>query len=297
MYEKWLARNTHTLVGKTVAVTGSTGGLGKPLCHYLASLGATLVLVDRSPTRAAAHKEALLAEFPDCSVTLLQADLSDMASVRAVTEQLAKLPLDIFIHNAGAYSIPRNTCNTGFDNVFQINFVSPYYMIRELLPTLRARKGRVMAVGSIAHNYAKSDEKDVDFSTRTKASLVYGNAKRHLMFALYALFENERDVKLAITHPGITFTNITAHYPPLLFALIKHPMKIIFMRPKKAALCLVAGLFEDCAPLEWIGPRYYNVWGKPRVRKLRTCKEDERAAIAARATRIYQSLKKEDTHE
>ena len=291
MYERWLRRHTHALTGKTVAITGSTGGLGKPLCRYLAALGATLVLVDRSKERATAHKEALLAEFPDCSVTFLEADLSDMASVRAVTEQLAKLPLDVFIHNAGAYSIPRKTCDTGLDNVFQINFVSPYYMIRELLPTLRARNGRVMAVGSIAHNYAKSDENDVDFSTRTKASLVYGNAKRYLMFALYALFEDEHDAKLTITHPGITFTNITAHYPPLLFALIKHPMKIIFMRPKKAALCLLAGLFTDCATLEWIGPRYCNVWGKPRVRKLRTCDEDERAAIAARATRIYHSLK------
>lgn len=297
MHERWLRRHTRSLAGKTVAITGSTGGLGKPLCRYLAALGANLILVDRSPERSLAHKEALLREFPDRKITLVEADLADMASVKRAAGELERMPLDIFIHNAGAYSIPRKTLDTGYDNVFQINYVSPYYMIRALLPVLRARHGRVMAVGSIAHNYARIDEKDLDFSTRTRASLVYGNAKRHLMFALFDLFENERDVTLAITHPGITFTNITAHYPPLVFALIKHPMKVIFMRPRKAALCLLAGLFTDCANLQWIGPRHFNVWGLPRVRALRTCKARERAVIAAEANRMYSILEKENTHD
>ncbi len=290
MYEKWLAANTERLTGKTVAVTGSTGGLGKPLCRYLAALGADLILVDRNASRSAAHKAALLADFPDCDITLVQADLADMQSVRQATEVLKSHPVDVFIHNAGAYSIPRRTCDTGFDNVFQINFVSPYYMICELLPLLRARGGRVMAVGSIAHNYAKTDPGDPDFATRRRASLVYGNAKRHLMFSLFALFQKERDVKLCITHPGITFTNITAHYPKPIFALIKHPMKVIFMRPAKAALSLLAGLFAECGECEWIGPRVCNVWGYPRKRVLKSATKDERDAIAARAEQIYLSL-------
>ena len=294
-YDRWLQKHTDSLAGKTVAVTGSTGGLGKPLCRYLAALGAHLVLLDRSAERASAHKAALQQEFPDCRVTLLQVDLSDMVSVTSATDTLLALPLDIFIHNAGAYAIPRKTCDTGLDNVFQINFVSPYYMIRRLLPLLRARHGHVMAVGSIAHTYSKIDPSDLDFSTRSRASLVYGNAKRHLMFALLELFKSETDVTLSLTHPGITFTNITAHYPPLIFAVIKHPMKIIFMPPRKAALSLLYGIFEPCGSDEWIGPRRFRVWGLPRKEKLRTCKPSERAEIAARADHIYQSLTKEQT--
>ncbi len=290
MYEKWLLKHTTALQGKTVAITGSTGGLGKPLCRYLAALGASLILVDRSASRSAAHKAALLADFPDCDIALVQADLADMQSVRQATEALKTHPVDVFIHNAGAYSIPRCTLDTGFDNVYQINFVSPYYMIRELLPCLRERGGRVMAVGSIAHNYAKTDPADVDFSEQKRASRVYGNAKRYLMFALFELFKNKREVKLSITHPGITFTGITAHYPKVIFALIKHPMKIIFMRPAKAALCLLAGVFEECAHLEWIGPRVCNVWGYPRKRVLKSCKQAERERIAATAEQIYLSL-------
>ena len=46
--KKWLAENTSSLVGKTVVVTGTTGGLGRELCGYLALLGAELILVDRN---------------------------------------------------------------------------------------------------------------------------------------------------------------------------------------------------------------------------------------------------------
>ena len=53
-YEKWLAKNGESLVGKTVAVTGSTGGIGNELCKYLARLGANLVLVDRNPQKSGA---------------------------------------------------------------------------------------------------------------------------------------------------------------------------------------------------------------------------------------------------
>ena len=33
---KWLEKNTSSLAGRCVAITGSTGGLGRELCGYLA---------------------------------------------------------------------------------------------------------------------------------------------------------------------------------------------------------------------------------------------------------------------
>ncbi len=288
---KWLAENTESLKGKTVAVTGSTGGLGLELCRYLASLGASLILLDRNEARSLHHRDTLLRAYPDMTVQCIHVDLAEMASVKDAVAKLKQEPIDLLIHNAGAYSIPRKTCDTGLDNVFQINFASPYYMIRELLPTLRARRGHVMAVGSIAHRYSKTDADDIDFSTRKKASLVYGNAKRYLMFALYELFQKETSVTLSITHPGITFTNITAHYPKVIFAVIKHPMKIIFMKPKKAALSLLAGCFQACAVDEWIGPRCFDIWGLPKKRTLRSVSEAEQREIGKRAAQIYQQIK------
>ncbi len=295
--KKWLDKNTASLNGKTVAVTGTTGGLGRELCSYLGSLGASLILLDRSSERSSAFRDELIALYPEIDVRCVGVDLESIDSVRECCERLAECEIDAFIHNAGAYSIPRRITSCGYDNVFQINFVSPYYMIKRLLPTLRQRQGRVIIVSSIAHNYSKSDPENIDFSSVKKPSLVYGNAKRYLTFSLYELFKGEDSVTLSVTHPGITFTNITAHYPKLIFAIIKHPMKVIFMKPKKAALSILRGVFEGCRECEWIGPRYFDIWGLPRKRRFKTCQNDEMTAIFEAAEEIYTKLCETDEKE
>lgn len=283
--EKWFIKNTVSLVGKTVAVTGTTGGIGRELCFYLASLGASLILLDRNKERSEKLKNDLLTNFSKINVECLTVDLERFETAKSVCETLKTRRVDVFIHNAGAYSIPRHICNTGYDNVFQINFVSPYYMIRELSPNLE----RVVVVGSIAHNYSHIDPNDIDFSTRKAASKVYGNAKRFLMFSLYEYFKN-REI-LSVTHPGITFTNITNHYPKLIFTIIKNPMKIIFMKPKKAAFSVLRGVFDFTSYHEWIGPRGFDIWGLPKKKKLKTCSIKESERIGKIAEDIYKKLR------
>ena len=272
-----------------MVLSGATGGLGHVLCHAVLFCGGDLVLLNRNEQKTHALHAALKREFPDRKITCLTVDLAEMDSVHKAVENLKTMPVDVLIHNAGAYSIPRRTCSTGYDNVFQINFVSPYYMTRELLPLLRRRHGKVVAVGSIAHNYSKSDPKDVDFSTRKAASLVYGNSKRYLMFALMGLLRGS-GVEFAIGHPGITFTNITAHYPKLVFAVIRHPMKVIFMKPAAAARSIIRAVFEPVPDQYWIGPAILNIWGRPRTRRLHTCSAAEQARICSDAEAIWQNL-------
>lgn len=282
---KWLEKNCNSLKGKTVAITGSTGGLGNELGIYLARLGANLVLVDRNKEKS--EKFATLLREKFCiRATVITADLEDKYSVTVATELIKKEKPDVFIHNAGAYSIPRHKTKQGLDNVFTINFASPYYMIKELLPTLRETKGRVVAVGSIAHNYSKSNPDDIDFSGQKAASKVYGNAKRYLMCALWELFKDKNDVKLSITHPGITPTGITAHYPAWIYAIIKYPMKLIFMHPRIAALSILKGVFTETGYMEWIGPWFFNVWGRPNIKKLTTISPRETKEIFERAEHI-----------
>ena len=280
---KQIKKGQLNLSGKVVAVSGSTGGIGRELCRYLAKMGAELILLDRNPKRSEALEAELTASFPELSVRRITVDLEDISAVRAAADELEGIGIDYLVLNAGAYSIPRHACSTGYDNVFMINFVSPYCLARRLLPTVKARGGRIVAVGSIAHNYSRIDPDDLDFSTRTRASLVYGNAQRHLMYSFYAL-DGEA---IAVTHPGITQTNITAHYPKLIYALIKYPMRLIFMRPRKACLSILCGLFVPCAENEWIGPRFFDVWGMPNKKLLKTATAEESAKIRARADSVF----------
>lgn len=289
-YYKWIDKNTSSLKGKTVAISGATGGIGTAVCDYLAYLGATLVCLDRNPDKSNRLIADLKLKYPKLSAEHITVDLEKFEQVSAVAEKLKGLNIDYLILNAGAYKIPRHKCDTGYDNVFQINFLSPYYLARELMPQIKQKGGRVVAVSSIAHNYSKINVDDVDFSNANASSKVYGNAKRFLTFSLCGLFN--KDETLSIVHPGITFTNITNHYPKLVFAVIKHPMKIIFMPPKKAALCVMSGVFNGCKANCWIGPRIFNVWGCPQKQRLNTCKAVERSQIEKTADDIYQNIKK-----
>ncbi len=291
MYEKWFQKHTESLHGKLVAVSGATGGIGQHLCRQLAQCGASLVLLDRNKIRSFALADSLRAEFHHIEIQHVIVDMTDVTSVKNAAKQLKQLPLDILIHNAGAYSVPRFKTTAGYDNVFQINFVSPYFLTTELLPVLRERNGCVVAVGSIAHRYSKTDPIDPDFSERKAASKVYGNAKRHLMLALYELFKWETKVSLSVVHPGITFTNITAHYPKWIFTIIKHPMKIIFMCPATAALSIIKGVFTTCGYHEWIGPSLFDVWGLPKKKQLHGFGSEECRRVAATAEKSVKIMK------
>ena len=285
---QWISKQTTSLVGKTVAITGATGGLGGALTEHLATLGADLILLDRNQKKSEALENKLLTAHPTVKIVRIPVDMEDFDSVKAATNALLSQKPDYLILNAGAYHIPRHKTAIGYDNVFQINCIAPYYMARKLKDTIKERGGRIVAVGSIAHNYSKTDPEDVDFSRREKPSLVYGNAKRHLMYALADLFKGEDT--LAITHPGITFTNITAHYPKVIFAIIKHPMKVIFQSTKKASLSILDGIFNPTPHRTWTGPRLFDVWGIPKTRRLKTATDTEAAAIAERMEKLYQSL-------
>ncbi len=275
-----LGEGSYSLRGKTVAISGATGGLGRALCRRLCELGATLIAVDRSRERSLALIEELRGEFPALCASHITLDLEDVDRVLAVAEELREACVDHLILNAGAYSIPRHKCSTGYDNVFQINFLSPYLLAKALLPSVAQRGGRVVVVGSIAHRYSETDEADIDFSTRSRASLVYGNAKRYLMYACDG--EPVYRKNIVITHPGITVTNITAHYPKVIYAIIKYPMKLIFMHPRRGCLATLCGLFAEGREGEWIGPRLFDVWGLPRRRRLR-CDATERGRVRTEA--------------
>ncbi len=271
---------------KTIAISGSTGGLGRALCFHIAQRGGNILMLDRNKQKADALKAEIREKYPNTEIGFLPLDLEDFGSVTAVAESLCQSPPDYLILNAGAYSVPRKKTSLGFDNVFQINYLAPYYLARRLLPEIEKRNGRIVAVGSIAHTYSETSDEDIDFSKHTRASRVYGNAKRRLMFSLFALSNKH----ITVAHPGITFTGITAHYPKLIFAIIKYPMKMIFMRPRKAALSILYATQTETCGTEWIGPRFFRIWGKPRRQTLSTCSIAEQERISATAERLYRDL-------
>ena len=283
----WLLKHNPSLQGKTVAITGASGDLGREICRAVLTLSGSLVLLNRDPEKTRRLTEALLAEFPDGQIRFLPLELTDLASVDRAAGLLAQEPPDILVHNAGAYKIPRCTCATGLDNVFQINFFSPYYLTKRLLPALSARGSKVVVMGSVAYAYSASDPADVDFSGRGPCHLVYGNSKRYLMFAFAQLLADWPRVDFAVAHPGVSFTNISNHYPKALYALIRWPMQVFLPKPEKAVRSMVYALTHPVPRDCWVGPGFFRVWGEPRVRPLRGCPDWEKLDLHSRAESLY----------
>ena len=290
-FEKWLNKNCHNLKGKRVVVTGATGGLGREICDYLARLEADITLACRNKNLADGLAEDLKTKYPNINVDFVALDLSSLDSVKSCIEELKKYNgIDILINNAGVYNVPLKTLDSGYNNVFQINFVYTYYLTKQLLSELEKKENSTcITLGSVAHNYSQIDVEDIDFSTRKKSSKIYGNSKRYLMFSLYELFRTSK-VNLAIVHPGVTLTNMTNHYPKAINWLVKIGIKLVFPTPKNATRSIIYGTNRATGYHEWIGPSVFNVWGSPKLSKLKTCSETESKQIFELAEKIYNAV-------
>ena len=284
----WINKNTSSLRGKTVAVVVATGGIGSNVCMQLALLGADIIFLGRNKCKSDSLKKSITEKYPDTNIRCIRLDLGDMESVKSAVGELAACKVDILILCAGLYAVPRERGGKNkFNQVFGVNFASQYCFVKLMLPCLREHRSKVVAVGSIAHRFCTADENDIDFSRkRCTDAVVYGNAKRYMMFSLIGLLKEEKDISFSLVHPGISFTGITSHYPVALQRLIKLPMKLLFISPSKAALNVIAGIFKGVGNDEWIGPSVFGIWGYPKKQKLRPIDEHEYKFINDTAERI-----------
>ncbi len=287
--EQWLDHNTVDLQGRVVAITGATGGLGRHVTRYLLKANAKIIMLDYNQESMDNLSQQLKAEFPHAEIESLEIDLNQIGSVNAVVAQLINRRIDFLVLNAGVYNVPLTAGQLGYNNVFQINFVSQYYLMEKLLPALQRTNGKVVAVTSIAHNWVKFDENDIDFTKHAKASKVYGNSKRCLTLALSEFFKDRDDVRLSLVHPGITLTPMTNAKNSKLTGAT---MKILFPKAEVAALNIVRGLFVDINYDEWVGPKVAKIWGAPTVAKLPVATTEERAKVSNLAENICKVIEK-----
>ena len=288
--KNWMKKNTQRLDNKTICITGSTSDLAQFFVEKLASLGANFIFANRNKEKSEKQKQKLEERYPNIKIQILTVDFFDMNSVKLLVCKLKQLHIDILIINAAIYNEPRKTSNAGFDNIFQVNFVSPYFIVKQLLSQLRKVKdSKVVILGSIAHKYSKTNLNDIQLLKTAKSSKIYGNSKRFLMFSLQHLLKNS-PVNLTIVHPGITLTNMTNHYPFYINWLVKIGIKLFFPKPEKACLSIVSGVFKNTNQNEWIGPKIFNIWGYPKIQKINTASEQETIDIFNTAEKIYSEI-------
>lgn len=118
----------------TALVTGGTAGIGFACARLLAREGASVIVTGRDARRG----EAAAAEIAG-TVRFVQADLSDMESVRSLVQQAGNV--DVLVNNAASFPAAATTDQdlASFERTFDTNVRGAYFLAAGLVPGMIAR--------------------------------------------------------------------------------------------------------------------------------------------------------------
>ncbi len=136
---------------RTVLITGAGSGIGRAVAERLARAGFRVVGTTRDAARAASLEEA--ARAADWSARYLPLELTSPASINALADTVAADGgVDVLILSAGSgvFGAVEHVATDLVVWQFAVNVLGPLELTRLLLPGLRARRGRVIWVGSLA---------------------------------------------------------------------------------------------------------------------------------------------------
>jgi NAD(P)-dependent dehydrogenase (short-subunit alcohol dehydrogenase family) len=270
------------MAGRTVLVTGGSGGIGKATALGLAAMGAHLAITgrDRARTEGAARE---VRAAGGGQVDVLVADLSSQSEVRRLAaEVLQRLPrLDVLVNNVGGYWDTRHVTADGLEHTFALNHLAPFLLTGLLLDRLRqSAPARVVTVSSNAQAMGRIDFDDLQGERSYSGARAYNQSKlANVMFT----YELARRVPATLVtanalHPGVVRTSFGAEDPAGVQRLLVPFMRPFMKTPAKGA---ATSIHVASAPgLEQVTGRFF-AGGKQR-------RSSERSYDEAAAARLWQ---------
>ena len=279
--EKWIKQNYSELNGKVIVVTGTTNGLGKNLLEHLATLNAEVVCGVRNPEKSNSAITQLQKKYNTFKATSIALDLQNVDSIKLFAKRVSQLYPDgvyALVLNAGIFAQNKEFLLSGFEKHFFVNTLSSCLLAKLFLPLLnKTINSKLVFVSSISFKSAKVNLLNCDKSNEKDSIKIYANSKRWLTFYALKLKENLKDfypnVCVNICHPGISATTLMSpsrgRFNKFTSSVLTGGMKLIFPSSKKACLSELFALTHQTNLNSWIGPKLFNVYGKPKIQKLK----------------------------
>ncbi|MCQ4088641.1 oxidoreductase [Saccharibacillus sp. JS10] len=212
---EWNIEDMPNMYGKTVIITGGSGGLGLETAYGFAEKGAQVILAVRNLEKGHQAASGLLKKFPQASVEVMRLDLADLSSIQNFAAQFtAKYDsLHVLVNNAGVMIPPYGKTKDGFELQFGSNHLGHFALTGRLLPLLMSTPhSRIVTLSSIAAKSGYLYFNNLDGRLGYSAMKFYGQSKlANLLFArelqkrLSAVGASTISVAC---HPGVSNTNL-----------------------------------------------------------------------------------------
>jgi retinol dehydrogenase 12 len=250
-------------------ITGATDGVGKATAAELARKGFAVVLAGRNPAKAAAVAKQIVDTTGNRDVDYLIADLGSFAQLYRLAEEftLRYRRLDVLINNAGVLMTQREMTEDGYETMFQVNYLSQFYLTQLLLDELQnSPQGRIINLCSSVYRMGQFDPHNLPGEHRFSTFGAYTASK-----LLVLLFTIELANRLSATHvtanavhPGVVRTQMMLGTPGI-FRAISYAALPFSLSPAKGA---TSSVFLASAPeLAKVSGQYFS---RTKTRKAKT---------------------------
>jgi NAD(P)-dependent dehydrogenase (short-subunit alcohol dehydrogenase family) len=201
-----------SMTGKTVLITGATGGIGRAAAVALSSMGARVGITGRDRARAEYAAATIARRSGNSAVDVFVADMSSQAEVRRLADEvLAAYPrLDVLLNNVGGFWAHRHATADGLEHTFALNHLAPFLLTSLLLERLKtSAPARVVTVSSGAQSMGSIDFDDLMGERKYSGQRAYNQSKLANVMFTYELAKRLEGtgVTATVLHPGITSTD------------------------------------------------------------------------------------------
>jgi retinol dehydrogenase 12 len=232
-----------------VLLTGATRGIGRAAAVELARAGAEVALVGREPERVRAVAHEARAAGGGAPVHEHVADLTLMAEVRTLAEDVRASyeHVDVLANNAGALFASRKQTSEGLERTFALNHLAPFLLTNLLRDRLGG--GRVVTTASDAHESGRLDLDDLQSEKSYAAMRVYGTSKLCNILFTRELARRAPELHANCFHPGVVRTGFAKNENGIwkVLTTLAGPF---FRSPERGARSLVwLSLSAEAAPL------------------------------------------------
>jgi retinol dehydrogenase-14 len=267
--------------GKTVLITGGTGGIGKATALGLARMGAHVAITgrDRGRSDAAAREIRSVGGQVDVFV----ADLSSQRQLRELAEKVLELlpEIDVLVNNVGGYWNTRHVTEDGCERTFAVNHLAPFLLTNLLLERMQRRPGaRVVTVSSNAHTAGRIDFDDLQGERSYSGARAYNQSKLANVLFTYELARRLTATSMTANalHPGVVRTAFGAEDPAGVQRFLVPLIRPFMKSPAQGAATSIH--LASAPDLEKVSGRYFA--------NCKDKKSAERSYDHAVATRLWQ---------